>query len=227
MFRVALEPLSKPRPTDANGPDLRTPAQRMGDGFHELLRRFLASGGAPSHSGEKPQIVLTIDPDKLRSGTGTAELLHTGETQSLPAPRRSSPATPRSASTPQASASVTAGRACPTAYGSIPAKSGACSNSATAAAPSPAAIGHPRGARRITSSPGARAARPPSTTASCSAATTTDTSTKAPGTSEQRRTGIPSSSHPDGSTSTATPSATTASETRTGGDDHVPAPGDA
>ena len=78
MFRVALEPLSKPRPTDANGPDLRTPAQRMGDGFHELLRRFLASGGAPSHGGEKPQIVLTIDPNRLRDGTGTGELLHTG-----------------------------------------------------------------------------------------------------------------------------------------------------
>ena len=78
MFRVALEPLSKPRPTDANGPDLRTPAQRMGDGFHELLRRFLASGATPTHAGEKPQIVLTIDPDKLRDGTGTGELLHTG-----------------------------------------------------------------------------------------------------------------------------------------------------
>ncbi len=78
MFRVALEPLSKPRPTDANAPDLRTPAQRMGDGFHELLRRFLASGAAPTHGGEKPQIVLTIDPDKLRDGTGTADLLHTG-----------------------------------------------------------------------------------------------------------------------------------------------------
>ncbi len=78
MFRVALEPLCRPRPTDANGPDLRTPAQRMGDGFHELLRRFLASGAAPSDGGEKPQIVLTIDPDKLRDGTGTGELLHTG-----------------------------------------------------------------------------------------------------------------------------------------------------
>ena len=80
MFRVALEPLSKPRPTDANGPDLRTPAQRMGDGFHELLRRFLASGATPTHGGEKPQIVLTIDPNKLRDGTGTGQLLHTGAT---------------------------------------------------------------------------------------------------------------------------------------------------
>ncbi len=77
-FRVALEPLSKPRPTDANGPDLRTPAQRMGDGFHELLRRFLASGAAPTHGGERPQIVLTIDPNKLRDGAGTGQLLHTG-----------------------------------------------------------------------------------------------------------------------------------------------------
>ncbi len=78
MFRGALEPLSKPRPTDADGPDLRTSSQRMGDGFRELLRRFLASGAAPTHGGEKPQIVLIIDPDKLRDGTGTGELLHTG-----------------------------------------------------------------------------------------------------------------------------------------------------
>ncbi len=78
MFRVALEPLSKPRPTDADGPDLRTSSQRMGDGFRELLRRFLASGAAPTHGGERPQIVLIIDPDKLRDGAGTGELLHTG-----------------------------------------------------------------------------------------------------------------------------------------------------
>ncbi len=32
----------------------------------------------PTHGGEKPQIVLTVDPDKLRDGTGTADLLHTG-----------------------------------------------------------------------------------------------------------------------------------------------------
>ncbi len=82
MFRVALEPLSKPRPTDADGPDLRPPAQRLGDGFHELLRRYLASGASPSHGGEKPQIVLTVDPDRLRDGIGTGELLHTGATVS-------------------------------------------------------------------------------------------------------------------------------------------------
>ncbi len=154
MIRVALEPLSKPRPTDANGPDLRTPAQRMGDGFHELLRRFLASGAAPSHGGEKPQIVLTIDPDKLRSGTGTGELLHTGAMVSARTVQVLACDAEVRVDTPVASV---VGRACRTACGCMPARSGSCSSSAIGAARSPAAIAHRRGARPITSFPGARA----------------------------------------------------------------------
>ncbi|MEQ7127153.1 DUF222 domain-containing protein [Actinopolymorpha sp. B11F2] len=68
MLRTALEPLAKPRPTTADGPDTRTYAQRMGDGLHELLRRYLDSGESPSHAGEKPHLVIRIDGIRLFVG---------------------------------------------------------------------------------------------------------------------------------------------------------------
>ncbi|MEQ7004740.1 DUF222 domain-containing protein [Actinopolymorpha sp. B17G11] len=78
MLRTALEPLAKPRPTDADGPDTRTAGQRLGDGLHELLRRYLNSGASPSHAGEKPHLVIRIDVDNLAGGTGYGTLLRTG-----------------------------------------------------------------------------------------------------------------------------------------------------
>jgi hypothetical protein len=76
-LRVALEPLAKPLPTTANGPDPRTHGQRLGDGFAELLRRYLDTGRSPSHGGVKPQIVVTIGWDQLMAGAGVGTLLHT------------------------------------------------------------------------------------------------------------------------------------------------------
>ncbi|MGH3486455.1 MAG: DUF222 domain-containing protein, partial [Actinopolymorphaceae bacterium] len=78
MLRTALEPLAKPRPSTADGPDLRTPGQRMGDGLHELLRRYLDSGASPTHAGEKPHLIITITDTHLAGGTGHATLLRTG-----------------------------------------------------------------------------------------------------------------------------------------------------
>ncbi len=78
MFRTALEPLSKPMPTTADGPDPRTASQRLGDGFAELLRRYLASGESPTQGGEKPHLIITIDWDDLVNGTGAGSLLRTG-----------------------------------------------------------------------------------------------------------------------------------------------------
>jgi hypothetical protein len=78
MLRTALEPLAKPRPTDADGPDTRSYSRRMGDGLVELLRRYLNSGESPSHAGEKPHLVVHISADDLANGTGYATLLRTG-----------------------------------------------------------------------------------------------------------------------------------------------------
>ena len=77
MLRIALEPLAAPRP-DADGPDTRPYPQRLGDGLHELLRRYLGSGASPAHGGIKPQLVITIDHHDLVNGIGAARLLHTG-----------------------------------------------------------------------------------------------------------------------------------------------------
>ena len=77
LMRTALEPLAKPMPTTADGPDVRNHSQRLGDAFAELLRRYLDSGRSPTHAGEKPHLILTVGADDLRDGTGTATLLHT------------------------------------------------------------------------------------------------------------------------------------------------------
>ena len=78
MLRIALEPLSAPMPSTADGPDLRNHSQRLGDGLAELLRRYLDSGASPTHAGEKPHLIITTTADNLHTGTGTATLLHTG-----------------------------------------------------------------------------------------------------------------------------------------------------
>ena len=78
MLRIALEPLSAPMPSTADGPDLRNHNQRLGDGLAELLRRYLDSGASPTHAGEKPHLIITTTADNLHTGTGTATLLHTG-----------------------------------------------------------------------------------------------------------------------------------------------------
>ena len=74
MLRTALEPLAKPMPTTADGPDPRSRSQRLGDGFAELLRRYLNAGASPTQGGEKPHVVITIDHDRLVNGTGTGTL---------------------------------------------------------------------------------------------------------------------------------------------------------
>ena len=210
MFRVALEPLSKPRPTDRNGPDLRTPVQRMGDGFHELLRRFLASGAAPSHGGEKPQIVITIDADKLRNGRGTATLLHTGATisahtaQELACDSQISDYNP---GTQDGAASLSDGVRLYTGKVRklLELRDRGCAFPGCNRPPSWCQAHH--------IVPWSKGGPTTSTTVLSCAAITTATSTKEPGGSERRRTGSQTSSHSNGSTTAATHSATTASET--------------
>src|SRR5919197_3134765 len=45
IVRRALDPLAKPRPTDAGLPDTRSPGARLADALTELGRRALVSGG--------------------------------------------------------------------------------------------------------------------------------------------------------------------------------------
>lgn len=62
----ALDPLAAPRPTTAEGADLRDAARRHGDALVELSRRALDSGELPEQGKEKPHLSVTLDYDTLR-----------------------------------------------------------------------------------------------------------------------------------------------------------------
>ncbi len=74
IIAAALDPLAKPLPTTADGPDPRTPGQRYADALDELCRRELESGELPRRGDEKPQIVVTMTLDKLRQTVGSGRL---------------------------------------------------------------------------------------------------------------------------------------------------------
>lgn len=65
VLRAALDPLAAPLPKTADGPDPRTAGQRLADALVELARRALANGDLPEHGGIPPQLVVTVDADRL------------------------------------------------------------------------------------------------------------------------------------------------------------------
>jgi hypothetical protein len=73
VVRAALEPLCAPRPSGNDG-DTRSPGQRRADALVEVCRLALARDELPDHGGQRPQIVVTIDLETLRTGIGTATL---------------------------------------------------------------------------------------------------------------------------------------------------------
>ena len=92
LLDAALDPLARPRPSDAEGPDPRTGGQRTADALVELARRALAGqcrpgGGLPETGGEAATLLITIREADLRAGLGAA-LLPTGDIISAAAARR-------------------------------------------------------------------------------------------------------------------------------------------
>ncbi|MGH3656311.1 MAG: DUF222 domain-containing protein [Micromonosporaceae bacterium] len=79
IVRRALDPLARPRPTDADQPDLRSAGARSADALVEVCRRALAAGGLPAQRAERPQLVVTVDIDKIRRGVGSGVLDTGGE----------------------------------------------------------------------------------------------------------------------------------------------------
>ena len=87
LLQAALDPLAAPRPSDADGPDIRTSGQRYADALLQLCRRGLHTGELPASGGEKPHLVVTIDHDALRDRLGVGQL-DTGQQLSSSAIRR-------------------------------------------------------------------------------------------------------------------------------------------
>ncbi len=87
VVRRALDPLAAPRPADDGGRDRRSAGARCADALVELCRRALIVGGLPAQGGQRPQVVVTVDYDQLRTGVGAGRL-DTGEELSPGAVRR-------------------------------------------------------------------------------------------------------------------------------------------
>jgi Domain of unknown function (DUF222)/HNH endonuclease len=73
--RAALDSLCAPRTmrrtgNDTDPADVRSPAQRRVDAFVEVCRLASACGQLPDNGGDRPQVVVTIDYDRLRQQVG-------------------------------------------------------------------------------------------------------------------------------------------------------------
>src|SRR2546425_7310031 len=78
LLDAMLSPLAKPQPTSPQIPDERSPGQRLGDAFCEIVHMARDSEKLPAEGGERPNINVTVDYDKLAAGTGQA-LLELGD----------------------------------------------------------------------------------------------------------------------------------------------------
>ena len=74
VVRAALDPLSVPRPSTAEGPDVRTAGQRRGEALVEVCRRVLAGGTLPATGGDRPLVVVTVALRTLRDAVGPGTL---------------------------------------------------------------------------------------------------------------------------------------------------------
>src|SRR5665647_164034 len=88
VLTAALDPLSAPNPTDANGGrDPRPPERRRAEALIEICRRAAAAGGA-APTTTKAQIVITIDHDTLADAVRGAGRTLAGEVLSPGAIRK-------------------------------------------------------------------------------------------------------------------------------------------
>jgi Domain of unknown function (DUF222)/HNH endonuclease len=59
-FSVLLDALSKPRPSNAEGPDLRTAALRRADGLADIVALAHSADGVPSAGGHQPMVIVQV-----------------------------------------------------------------------------------------------------------------------------------------------------------------------
>jgi len=78
QWQAVLDPLAAPRPSDADGPDVRSPGQRMHDALADAAHRLLASGELPPSGGVPATVLLTMTLDQLETRTGHVTTAHGG-----------------------------------------------------------------------------------------------------------------------------------------------------
>jgi hypothetical protein len=64
-----LSPLTEPRPTE-DGPDRRSPSERRGDAFADIVRLAAGCPDVPNEAGEPVSLMVTVRLDDLKTGIG-------------------------------------------------------------------------------------------------------------------------------------------------------------
>ncbi|HEY3716653.1 MAG TPA: DUF222 domain-containing protein [Jatrophihabitantaceae bacterium] len=77
-WQAVLDPLAAPKPSDADGPDVRSPGQRMHDALANAAHRLLASDDLPPSGGMPATVLLTMTLDQLEARTGHVTTAHGG-----------------------------------------------------------------------------------------------------------------------------------------------------
>jgi hypothetical protein len=78
QWQAVLDPLAAPRPTDAGGPDLRSPGQRLHDALADAAGVLLATGDLPPTGGTPATVLVTMTLDQLEQRTGLVTTAHGG-----------------------------------------------------------------------------------------------------------------------------------------------------
>ncbi|HEY3717723.1 MAG TPA: DUF222 domain-containing protein [Jatrophihabitantaceae bacterium] len=78
QWQAVLDPLAAPRPSDADGPDVRSPGQRMHDALADAAHKLLASNDLPPSGGVPATVLLTLTLDQLETRTGHVTTAHGG-----------------------------------------------------------------------------------------------------------------------------------------------------
>jgi hypothetical protein len=83
-WQTILDPLAKPHPTGPDGPDRRSPAQRVHDALHDAGSRLLGSADLPACGGTPATVVIHMTQEQYDARTGAAGLVETEHGNLLP-----------------------------------------------------------------------------------------------------------------------------------------------
>jgi hypothetical protein len=83
-WQTILDPLAKPHPTGPDGPDRRTPAQRVHDALHDAGTRLLDSGDLPACGGTPATVVIHMTQEQYDARTSAPGLVETEHGNVLP-----------------------------------------------------------------------------------------------------------------------------------------------